>query len=585
MTKFIMSWWGLYRRVIGFFGNRIFRNMGHEQSSDGGAMVTQLITWNGVRARAEIARLLSPGIIGFHSHLEIIQLIATRDSDGVAINVLTVVVAEERDGEGFKNDGFLNPDRIKVRGLVGFAFGIVRYTCPVSDLIPALSNVENAGQWTLSGETLVTGKLIPIPPQFVPPDSSSVVPMNRILKNNFLNGSHVFEWADPDKITFKPLFDKPELLQKLSESVQEWVPLRLASLSDRIGSIVVQLPVTVLRSRFHKTAGAIVAEVAWHPKATARQLRTNCDLQFDNALWGYVSADVTMPVTTLQIPALHGAHQGVIWDDANGIVLAATGDILPINTVAYNIHIVDPEPRVFKIKKTSEPDKDVRLTLISSGIQGRVGSLTSDDIGGWTWKRMFDDELKRLMDERRFIRYLPEPGKTGEMHRVAVGHLRQLINQHGTEGAWLWDPYLSAFDLLETLFYCKHSGADLRGLSAGEEHSSQVAAEAPAGTNHAQDFITRQRRVLDETPSNFRGLRLEYRLKHGNAGWPFHDRFLIFPRNDSAALVWSLGTSVNGLGHKHHILQCVDNGELVKDAFVQLWDQLQGADYLVWRRP
>jgi hypothetical protein len=81
-------------------------------------------------------------------------------------------------------------------------------------------------------------------------------------------------------------------------------------------------------------------------------------------------------------------------------------------------------------------------------------------------------------------------------------------------------------------------------------------------------------------------LRLEYRIRTESAGWPFHDRFLIFPGEPGAgARAWSLGTSVNGVGKRHHILQQVDDGQLVMDAFNRLWDELDQAEHLIWRVP
>ena len=100
-----------------------------------------------------------------------------------------------------------------------------------------------------------------------------------------------------------------------------------------------------------------------------------------------------------------------------------------------------------------------------------------------------------------------------------------------------------------------------------------------------QKWIEYQRNALNAIDSNWLGLRLEYRVKHGPAGFGFHDRFLIFPRTGEDALAWSLGTSVNGIGMEHHILQRVDNGQLIRDAFLELWEQLDQPEHLIWKKP
>ncbi|WP_232298349.1 hypothetical protein, partial [Erwinia typographi] len=59
----------------------------------------------------------------------------------------------------------------------------------------------------------------------------------------------------------------------------------------------------------------------------------------------------------------------------------------------------------------------------------------------------------------------------------------------------------------------------------------------------------------------------------------------IFPSTDyhSNTLAWSLGTSVNSFGTSHHILQKVQDAQLIANAFLELWDTLSNSDCLVWR--
>ena len=54
---------------------------------------------------------------------------------------------------------------------------------------------------------------------------------------------------DIDKSVLKPLFDEPSLLQSVSAELHKQLPIKLASLSDRLGNIVIQVPVTILVAR------------------------------------------------------------------------------------------------------------------------------------------------------------------------------------------------------------------------------------------------------------------------------------------------------------------------------------------------
>ena len=178
--------------------------------------------------------------------------------------------------------------------------------------------------------------------------------------------------------------------------------------------------------------------------------------------------------------------------------------------------------------------------------------------------------------QRRFVQYKPQQGREHETHEKALDDLRELLRLHGRQGAWLWDPYLSADDVLRTLFYAPHSNAELRALTAGYE---------PHASATGRSFADTQRDVFAAAQSNLRSLRLEFRMKSGTAGWAFHDRFLIFPNTNAGTLAWSLGTSINSVGRQHHILQQVDDGQLIATAFEELWDELDEPEHLVWRAP
>jgi hypothetical protein len=195
---------------------------------------------------------------------------------------------------------------------------------------------------------------------------------------------------------------------------------------------------------------------------------------------------------------------------------------------------------------------------------------------------VYREEMTHLAQERRFVQYRPKPGQQLAERERALSDIRFLINRHGEKGAWLWDPYLSADDVLNTLFYCRFAGSDLRALTAGYAPPSEVRDAPPS---RGAMFADEQRVVLDAAKSNLRGLRLEFRVRIGQAGWGFHDRFLIFPADDRGALAWSLGTSINSLGTQHHILQRVDDGQLVMDAFHELWSELDQPEHLVWKKP
>lgn len=551
-------------------------------------MATPQNTWDSNLALAEFARLNAPGVLGYFTHYEVTEVFAIRDADKSVHNVFTIAVAVEMTRDVSQEIEYLSERPITLKSLENWKFGAQRYTRTAIELVSAVQTLGN-GEWKLSGNVMAVGPLAPVPPIFAPPDSSEVIPLNRVLRNNFWNGSHVLEWADNEKVNLKGFFEDPKLLQELSDEIKNWVPLGLASLSDRLGNLIVQLPVTVVMTRFTKSRAGdgFIAELAWHRQATPRPLRGNCRREFDKALSGYASTPVTAPRTLLPMPEGEGSPICVLWDDANNIVLSATGALHFIKTVGYNINPADSEPREFTIPQKDGSAKLVRVPLQSKGITGHVGAPPNDPSAKWTRRRMYDEELGQLQERRTFIQYLPKSSDHQVEHEKALKHVRELISSHGQNGAWLWDPYLDAIDVLNTLAHCPYWNSDLRALTGAQCPPGAAATASPSGGNAtaAEEFIKEQRTILDGVASKWRGMVLEFRAKHGQAGWAFHDRFLIFPQVEKAALAWSLGTSVNSLGKAHHILQQVDNGQLILEAFQELWDELDRAEHLVWKKP
>ncbi|NEW86220.1 hypothetical protein DU475_02955 [Rhodopseudomonas sp. WA056] len=527
------------------------------------------------RTNVDFKRLTASGLLGFFTHVEATEIFALRGNDPTPFNVFSILVAEERDDPPGSLPPFVGTP-IQIKQLKGWKFGIKRTILQLNSIEPLLNNFQNTGKWEPSGEPLRIGTVTALPTQFIPPDSTVVPAWNHVLKNNFWSGSYVVELADTEKLEVRQLIDNPPALQELSAAIQKRIPLRIASLSDRLGNIVFQIPASIIVVQFAKdrTSGDATVNLAWHPKATPRPIRAMCQMEHDNVLTGYSSAEILGSSATLPMAAGPGMQRGVIWDDQNGLVLAATSSTGFINTIAMNMKALDPEPRVFTLKDAKGNAIEKRIPL-ASGSTVQVGPVSDERSAEWTRKRIYRDEAARLAAERVFVQYKPQPGGA-DLHEKALEDIRVLINRHGEFGAWLWDPYLSADDILRTLFFSRHTGAAMRALSAAKTVASSVPSSLLADT---------QRAVFAAANSNLRGLKLEFRMKVGQAGWAFHDRFLIFPIKDGGALAWSLGTSVNRMGRQHHILQRVDDGQLIADAFNELWEALGQAEHLIWKTP
>ena len=512
--------------------------------------------------------LIRAGILGNYTHCELTEIFVKVDGS-IPKNIYTLAVLEERDAS--VPSLYLCP-RLKVSGLKGWSLGIERTVLPLDEFEHGLAAFDATKSWAITGEPTETGTIREADPQFVSPDQATRIPLNKVLKNNFWGGSHILEWADPEKALFKPLFDEPDRLNALAECLLPFVPIDLAGTSDRLGNIVIQAPVTIVMATCEPLpddAGYRVRAV-WRPGTTPRPLRATVTAGYDETVMGFESAIVADQSITLPIPGNALNPKVFLLDEGNGVLVGATGALGWITQVGMKMMPIGrSEPRTFGYLDRDGQAQFKHIALRGPVIESLVGQPRTDPNGGYTGKRIYRFDTERVQRERLFRQY-GLPGSNPQAERAeALKDICYLIGQHGEDGTWLWDPYLDAADLFETLFLSPFSGPELRALRSAEHLRVPVA-----------DFNAEQTRILNATTGNLLGLRLDLRIAKTAR---FHDRFLIFPKKEGGHLAWSLGTSINSLGQAHHILQRVDDGQRVSDAFRKFWDHATIARP-VWQR-
>jgi hypothetical protein len=539
------------------------------------------------KLREELGSLLVPGRIGTFDHIELIEVIGT-PRGGATINVLSIaVLAEGRPDIGNTEQTERLTERIgRIDGFRDWSFGVMRTLRPVAALDQAVGTLAESGEWTLSGRTLGTGTLRPEPSMFVPPNGTVRVPLNNILKNNFWAGSHVFRLTDQDKTPFSPFFADRRRLQALSDAVSAGVPIAFAGLADLLGDVVIQLPVTVLVPNATAPHGAAYTDVAvtWRDGSIPRPLAIAARARQDELLTGAAISERFTHGVRLSIDNHRQPLESEIWDAETGILVGATSSTSMVKRIGLAMHVIQHEPRLFNAPDSQgQPVAErVKLTQTETSF---VGTEAGQDANFWLGRRQDLEERRRLEETRDFVQYRPQANSSAEQFR-ALADVRFLIDRHGETGVDMWDPYLSAEDLLRTLFFCCHSGTRLRALTDGRDPPRETLQDCSAPVEPAAprlSFPDRQRAVLERDAGNREGLCLEYRTRRGPKGWHFHDRFLIFPNIPDGPRAWSLGTSVNSLGQAHHILQRVSNPAMVAGAFEDLWAALDEPQHVIWR--
>lgn len=576
--------------------------------------------WDVARTRGKLQELSVPGVIGFYRSVEITEVL--RVQGNTFTNILTLAVAEpiEAPAEIDWREVFLNEERHKLAGTDWYV-GIAQYRLSLEAFSEKLAEFDASDRWAPSPAEVKTGMLVAVPPQYVGSDGQYHNPWNGVLKNNFFEGSHVMELFDTSKDQLRFLLEDSRRLTGLAAIVGKYLPIKLDGMSDRLGNVIIQMPVTVLSSEVRGSAeGDHCIAVEWHPDVPPRNLRVSAEIWEDSTFVGYDSASISTGQARLRLNSPGGGARSQIWDEEKRVLLSAEPPVAFLTTINMSMSIVDAShasqraSREFLLTDSTGIQFPQSFRLIGPSVPGQViGSSPEAPREPWVAQRIFSESVSNLKARKEFVQYgldacAERRGDTGQNLRAggmsakdqermaALEDLHWLMRKHGTEGVWLWDPYLDAEAVLRTLFFCPHPGVPLRALTAGKtpppllQKPKTIDGLSDADRRRiAREKAAREKREqgerLEAAKGNCHDLQLEFRIREGSAGWGFHDRFIIFPRVQGGALAWSLGTSINSFGDEHHILQKVQHGEAIAQAFLDLWGKLEKKQYLIWKTP
>ena len=452
-------------------------------------------------AAQEIERLTASGFVGFFDRFEATEIIAIRDGQS-PINLLSLFVAEDGHDTQLAS---LQPlgERLRCKEMREWTFGVFRYEIGVDVLNEHLLNFSSSQVWDPSGKILELSVNLARPPLFVPVDSTGPVALNSVLKNNFWNGSHVVELVDNTKSQFAKFYDDPSLLRLVASLVEQQIPMGLSGLSDRLGNVLIQVPVTIAMTTFGlvRESKSLFVDVSWHKRAIPRPLRVCCEIPYDDVVSAFAVADLTSGRALLPVRHTDRAFLARVWDAANGTLLSASGPSAFVKQVGIDTGMITPEARIFMVPRADGSLEEKRIAIQTT--ETNTSIIGNANITGleWTAKRLYKADIDKATAEKRLVAYGPHLGEADAERQRALEDIRGLIHRYGAFASWIWDPFLSADDLLETLFFCTGSGSDLRALSAGARLTDDVQRSTK------EDWIIAQRDRLNSAKGNTYALR------------------------------------------------------------------------------
>lgn len=499
--------------------------------------------------------------IGIYNKCEIIEIFGFEKQEQEAFNIYTLIIFQNTKQSNIKE---LLTDKLQqFKGVKNISWGIQRRIVDISIVEKLYNELLKENKFFID-KNLAIGKLQLLPETYVPPreDMHHEIQLNYLLKNNFNNGSYILEFFDEDKEDVNFLLDNPILLNNFSEKVSEILPLKLANLSDRLGNIIFQFPINSfelsldsIRQEEPPRYKGISLEIYSKSKDfNIKNLQVRLFEENDNLITRQRLIDITKNITQINFDDCYGTYIELI--DKKSSLLLYKYKFSIMKHMYSNIEIIEPQKRVFNIE---EEVKKIEVTHnTNNNVHGKLKDKPFDE---WIRDRKYEQELKELEKTKSFIQYF------GNEKEKALSDVRELINKYGEQGVYLWDPYLSAKDIKNTLYYSKTTYVPLRAISGLKQNSKKEAKK-----EMIEEF--------EKDDKQFLFLNLEVKGKIDSSGYDFHDRFLIFPLEKPK--VWSLGISVNQLGASHHILQEVKNAQHILNAFNKLWDELNDGECLIW---
>lgn len=503
-----------------------------------------------------------PGVLGFYQSCEV-TICSLLDQQNNAYNLYTLLVFEskktpEKSIPRFlthKNEYFGNKLRLVV----------VQYHISIEAAFKFYCDIQaNTSQVNTPLGFLIISSPSPLLPTFVPANSTQTILMNRILKNNFCGGSMIMEWFG-QKNNIQMLL-KEEDLQRVTLRIRDLLPIDLFTVSDRIGNIIFQLPEQLA---FCKLSGS--------------KEHTNCTIIFDSRVKNTTKylfntmTDYDHTLIGFQLITCSDKHEQTI-------TLNETGGpyVITLMDSEYHIPILQQTTSMMRMISsiiTFNGNLDSVRTISFNNHTEKITINSSQRITAgrpeYHWKkaiqqRHYQKRMSELTINKEFVRY----GKRHSDPNQGLLDLRKLMNAPVDTKVCLWDPYLSADDLLKTWYFTNNYGLELRAITSNKiQKRKNISLDT---------WIDQERKILI-AGSNQYGINLQWRIQHKTFGFSFHDRFLILlPPDEETPKVWSLGTSVNSFGKTHHVLQLVSNPGYIADAFEELWAELDNPSCQIW---
>ena len=532
--------------------------------------------------------LITSGIIGFYQGCEITQIFIFNQQEKKVKNFFTLFCFDELETNSDFQTEILSKERIILYD--NYFAGIIRKRVTISTAKQAFKDIQS-GKLIIDKPCQISKDLFLIPKVFVAnqnsKDSSLV---NYVLKPNYWGDNYLIEFFDNEKSFFNDNKDAEKIVTKLKVEILKYCPINLEKTYDRIGNIIFQFPITEIKFgiRTDETCTKINYKFERHPKSQKRKLQVNIKANFDDTVTGFNKLDTS--TDSLNYWFLLGDDNNVnaeIFDFEKNIILQNNVfNFIHEFNINGRVGIQYAEPRTVLFRDEIHKEK---IELLSDFGEKRNRKSTPNEI---IRKRSLNNDI--IKNSNDYFVYDNEKGKKVNISEAFNFVRSKLDSISGIKEICLWDPYLTAADIIETLYWEK-TGIPFRCITCAanikfKEEKTKIQKICQILFNVKKrktpdlfEKVIKEQQEYFLTHSNNLKVKMKFLGQYGNYGFKFHDRFLIFIPfvTTEIPIVYSLGISVNQLGASHHLIQKVADPRLILHNFELLWNELDRKECLI----
>lgn len=457
---------------------------------------------------------------------------------------------------------------------------ISKYAIPVEKLLDLISDAADTGLWKFDGENVVIDDSFPSDIKYVPESDPTggqynvFVPLEYgIYGSNYMGNYYAFELFSRKTMLFEMLSSVE--IQKIQQEMRKCgLSYRLDKMCDRIGNVIIKMPIEVLTAKPIKLGvHGIELEFALmrefeHNRYCLTVMQTHDGMIYTNCIEkdfdcqkikvnpNQYKTAITVVDTSTQLTLYYGSFDYSVYSNY-------FSQITPPTIVAQA-----PNQRIIHLD-----GKDIPVELPNVKMIGPIYFFEEAEMAAKR-KLSLDDDWYNKQGYLKSYSY--------NEHDTALRDIVEIMSNHlpwDLQEIWVVDPYLRTSDLAKTAFQCRIQGIKIKALCDYAAIHGNRYTDCTNG-NGFEKFKAHEIAEMSHILGDDTDIQIDYRTIRN--GYSFHDRYIMMKYKINKERVWSLGASINSIGSKHSIMQIVNAPQAVIAQFTKLWNSTDNPECCIY---